>query len=158
MKLALISVSDKTNLSTLTNHLLQNDYQIISTGGTYKYIIDNLEEKNKKKLEKKVIQVSDYTGFPEILDGRVKTLHPKIYGGLLYDPSIESHLDEFKKYSDKKSEYNMEKIDLVVSNLYPFQKVIMTGCSQEVAIENIELDGVYFRVILAIVRSSIIIW
>ena len=142
MKLALISVSDKTNLSLLTNHLLQNDYQIISTGGTYKYIIDNLEEKNKKKLEKKVIQVSDYTGFPEILDGRVKTLHPKIYGGLLYDPSIESHLDEFKQYSDKKSEYNMEKIDLVVSNLYPFQKVIMTGSSQEVAIENIDIGGV----------------
>ena len=62
MKLALISVSDKTNLSTLCNHLLQNDYQIISTGGTYKYIIDNLDLKNKKKLKKlyKSVTILDF--------------------------------------------------------------------------------------------------
>ena len=80
MKLALISVSDKSNLSELVNHLFKNDYNIISTGGTYKYILENMEnESNKKNL----IAVEDFTGFGEILGGRVKTLHPAIHAGIL---------------------------------------------------------------------------
>ena len=83
MKKAIISVSDKTNLPILIDFLLSQDYSIISTGGTYKFILNYVKKKDKDRI----ISVSDFTGFPEVLGGRVKTLHPKIYSGILFDPN-----------------------------------------------------------------------
>lgn len=134
MKTALISVSDKTNLKPLLIKLLFSNYQIISTGGTYKFIIENSPEEYKKYIYK----VEDFTKFPEILEGRVKTLHPKIYGGILYDPNLESHEKDFN------NPYNeLTKIDMVVVNLYPFREVITKiNFREEEAIENIDIGGV----------------
>ena len=141
-KVALISVSDKSNLDLLSNFLLKTNYNIISTGGTLQYILNNLDEENKadKNIENRIIQVSDYTGYPEILEGRVKTLHPKIYGGLLYDPSIESHTKEFEKINA--GDDKITRIDLVVANLYPFDKVVKSGGDEMSCIENIDIGGV----------------
>ena len=144
-KLAIISVSDKSNLDILINFLLEDDYSILSTGGTYKYIIDNLNEKNrnKKDIKTRITQVSDYTGFPEILEGRVKTLHPKVYGGLLYDPNIENHVKDFEKFNSiDGGNMGLQKIDLVVANLYPFDKVVKSGQDEMTCIENIDIGGV----------------
>ena len=140
MKLALISVSDKSNLTTLTKFLLDNQYHILSTGGTFKHICQNLSADDKKK----VIQVSDYTGFPELLEGRVKTLHPKIYSGILYDPSKAKHQKDFEEFSQSNhSQFNLEKIDLVVCNLYPFSETVANkNSSPEDIIENIDIGGV----------------
>ena len=79
MKYALISVSNKNNILDLVHYLLDNSFNILSTGGTYKHIFSNI----KPEYHQRIIKISDYTGFPEILSGRVKTLHPKIYGGIL---------------------------------------------------------------------------
>ena len=123
-KYALISVSDKSELQTIVKYLLDNQYTILSTGGTYKYILENNPNEHNR-----LIQVSDFTGFPEILGGRVKTLHPKIYGGLLWD--------------DKFDTTGIEKIDLVVVNLYPFEKTVANPNSKLTeAIENIDIGGV----------------
>ena len=123
-KYALISVSDKSNLEILVDYLYVKDYTILSTGGTFKYIYDNFE-----RARDSLVQVSDWTGASEILNGRVKTLHPKIYGGILYDSRFDTD--------------GIEKIDLVVANLYPFESSINSeDVTEEKAIENIDIGGV----------------
>nr|QDY52049.1 hypothetical protein 3_28 [Mimiviridae sp. ChoanoV1] len=144
MKLALVSVSDKSNLSVLVSYLLKNNFNIISTGGTYKYIIENIENNNidldTLEIHKRIIPVENFTGFPEILGGRVKTLHPKIYGGILYDSSILEHVKDFEKFND--TMYKLEKIDLVVVNLYPFSYTVERMKEPDEIIENIDIGGV----------------
>ena len=108
IKSALISVSDKSNLKTLLKILNKNKIKLISSGGTFKTI---------KKLKFNCEEVSNFTGFNEILDGRVKTLHPKIHAGILNKRSNKSHLRDLKKN-------NFENIDLVIVNFYPFEKTL----------------------------------
>ena len=126
IKKALISVSDKSNVLELAKSLNSFDIEILSTGGTAKLLKEN-------KI--KVTDVSDYTKFPEMLDGRVKTLHPKIHGGILARRDIPEHKETMKNYE-------IDPIDLVVVNLYPFEETIkQEGCSLELAIENIDIGG-----------------
>lgn len=126
MKRALVSVSDKTNLVPFVSGLVDLGYEIISTGGT------------KKTLEDagiKTISISDVTGFPEIMDGRVKTLHPNVHGALLCVRDNPSHVAQIK-------EHGIEYIDLVCVNLYPFkQTVLKPNVSHEEIIENIDIGG-----------------
>ena len=144
MKLALISTSDKSNLIPLSNFLLKNNYNIISTGGTYRYIVESIEsdkiDLDNLEIAKRVISVESFTGFPEILGGRVKTLHPKIYGGILYDPTNINHVQDYDKFND--TMYKLEKIDLVVVNLYPFQNAVKQNKSEDEIIEQIDIGGV----------------
>ena len=126
IKRALVSVSDKTGIEDLVKTLNEFDVEILSTGGTAKKI---------KDLGIPVKDVSEYTGFPEMMDGRVKTLHPKIHGGLLALRGDKSHMDVAKKH-------NIGMIDMVVVNLYPFEKTIRKeGVTLEEAIENIDIGG-----------------
>ena len=104
IKSALISVSDKSNLKPLLLTLKKNKIKIISSGGTFKKI---------QKLKFKCLEVSEFTGSNEILGGRVKTLHPKIYAGILNKRNNKSHVKDIKKN-------NFENIDLVIVNFYPF--------------------------------------
>jgi phosphoribosylaminoimidazolecarboxamide formyltransferase/IMP cyclohydrolase len=128
---ALISVSDKTGIIELAKFLAKQNIEILSTGGTAKLLADN---------NIPVIEVSDYTGFPEMMAGRVKTLNPKIHGGIL----ARRGLDEAVM-----AENDIQPIDLVVVNLYPFQAAIANPeCTLENAIENIDIGGP------AILRSS----
>ena len=106
----LISVSDKTNVEIIASHYIESNYHVLSTGGTYKYLLDRLPE-----YREKIVKLSDVTGFPEILDGRVKTLHPKIYGSLLCDLGKQKHLDQCV-------EHQIPNIKVVIVNLYPFSK------------------------------------
>lgn len=126
-KLALISVSDKTGVLEFAKELVHHHhYTILSTGGTAKLLSSNGIP---------VTEVSDYTGFPEMMDGRVKTLHPKIHGGLLCLRSNLSHMEQAK-------EHNINMIDLVVVNLYPFEATVAKpNCTLEDAIENIDIGG-----------------
>lgn len=126
IKRALVSVSNKSGLSDFISHLVKMEIEIISTGGTASFL---------KTEGIPVLQISDYTGSPEILDGRVKTLHPKIFGGLLGKRNDPKHLMEMQK--------NMiEPIDMVVVNLYPFESVTAKeDCPFEEAIENIDIGG-----------------
>lgn len=122
---ALVSVSDKSNLSTLAKTLVEHKVEVLSTGGTAKALSD---------LGVAVVKVSDYTGSPEILGGRVKTLHPKIHGGILALPSAE-HEAELQRH-------DIAPIDLVVVNLYPFRDVIAKpDASFEEAVEHIDIGG-----------------
>ena len=125
-KRALISVSDKTGVIEFAKQLVQLGFEIISTGGTKKTI---------HEAGIPVIGVSDVTGFPEILDGRVKTLNPMIHGGLLAkfdDPSHEAQMDE----------HSIDPIQIVCVNLYPFQQTIeKPDVTVEDAIENIDIGG-----------------
>jgi len=124
--LALISVSDKTNIVPFAKILVEKfGYKILSSGGTAKFLAD-------AKIS--VIKVSDFTNSPEILEGRVKTLHPKIHGGILAKRSSLKHQEDLKNQ-------NIEFIDLVIVNLYPFQKKISEKCSYDEAIENIDIGG-----------------
>src|SRR3989338_7183087 len=124
---ALISVSNKEGIVDFVKALRKRKVEIISTGGTAKL----LEEHNVK-----VMSVSDYTGFPEILDGRVKTLHPKIYGALL---AKQSDLEQVEKLK----EFGISKIDIVVVNLYPFEATVAKpDYTLSDAIENIDIGGV----------------
>ena len=125
IKRALISVSDKTGLVDLGRYLADNDVEILSTGGSAKTLAD------AGIIAK---EVAEYTGFPEIMDGRVKTLHPKVHGGLL---GRRSNL------ADKKImlEYDIPEIDLVVVNLYPFEKTVTSGADYNTCIENIDIGG-----------------
>ena len=125
--IALLSVSDKTGLIPLAKALINElDFKIISSGGTAKL----LESANLP-----VTRVADYTGFPEILEGRVKTLNPKIHGGILARRDKQNHLDDLK-------EQNINPIDLVVVNLYPFEQTISKdNVTWEEAIENIDIGG-----------------
>ena len=126
MKRVLVSVSDKTNLIPFVSSLSSLGYEVISTGGT------------KKALENagiKVTGISDFTGAPEILGGRVKTLHPKVHGGLLAIRNNEEHIKEVL-------ENDIKYIDMVVVNLYPFKQTIQKqDCSFQDAIENIDIGG-----------------
>ncbi len=122
---ALISVFDKTGLEELARGLTRLGVEIVSTGGTLK----SLEEKGIP-----VTAVSGVTGFPEILDGRVKTLHPKIHGGILANRAVPGHLDAL-------AEHGIDRIDLVVVNLYPFQETVARGASFEDTVEMIDVGG-----------------
>ncbi len=123
---ALVSVSDKMGLVEFAQVLADLGVEILSTGGT---------AKNLRGGGIKVIEVSDYTGFPEMMEGRVKTLHPKIHGGILGDRSKKEHLSQMKAQGIK-------PIDMVVVNLYPFEATIAKeGCTLEEAIENIDIGG-----------------
>ncbi|MDD5618665.1 MAG: bifunctional phosphoribosylaminoimidazolecarboxamide formyltransferase/IMP cyclohydrolase, partial [Candidatus Omnitrophica bacterium] len=126
VKRALISVSDKEGIVDLARELSNLGVDIISTGGTAKLL---------KKEGVNVKEISEHTGFPEMLDGRVKTLHPKIHGGLLALRNNPDHMKQIK-------EHNIEPIDMVVVNLYPFEATIKKpGVTLEEAIENIDIGG-----------------
>ncbi|WP_204183194.1 bifunctional phosphoribosylaminoimidazolecarboxamide formyltransferase/IMP cyclohydrolase [Mammaliicoccus sciuri] len=126
MKNAILSVSDKTNIEDFASKLIENDYKVFSTGGT------------KKALENagiEVYSVSELTNFPEIMDGRVKTLHPGVHGGILANRSIPEHLTALK-------EQDIDLIDLVVVNLYPFKETVKKeDVTEDEAIENIDIGG-----------------
>jgi phosphoribosylaminoimidazolecarboxamide formyltransferase/IMP cyclohydrolase len=124
IKRALISVSDKSGIVEFARALASNGVEILSTGGTASLLTDNGID---------VIEVSSYTGFPEMMDGRVKTLHPKIHGGLLGRRGVDD---------DVMQEHGIDPIDLLVVNLYPFeQTVAKPGTDLETAIENIDIGG-----------------
>ena len=122
---ALISVSDKENLTLLLKILKKFNIKIISSGGTYASI---------KKLGYECTELSKYTGFKEMLDGRVKTLHPKIHAGILHDRQNKKHQSEMAKQ-------NFPSIDLIVVNFYPFQKVVTSKSNAKNIIENIDIGG-----------------
>jgi phosphoribosylaminoimidazolecarboxamide formyltransferase/IMP cyclohydrolase len=125
IKKALISVSDKKNLKELLKVLAKHKVDLISSGGTYKEI---------KKLKFKCLEVSEYTDFPEILGGRVKTLHPKIHAGILSKRNDKSHSKDLKNN-------NFEEIDLVIVNFYPFEKTLNQTNNHLKIIENIDVGG-----------------
>ncbi len=126
IKRALISVSDKTGIVDFVRELQNFNVEIISTGGTAKTL---------REAGVEVRDVSDLTGFPEMMDGRVKTLHPKVHGGLLGVRDNPEHLAEM-------SEQGIEPIDMVVVNIYPFQETIKhEGISLGEAIEQIDIGG-----------------
>ncbi|SIS91265.1 bifunctional phosphoribosylaminoimidazolecarboxamide formyltransferase/IMP cyclohydrolase [Neptunomonas antarctica] len=121
---ALISVSDKTGIVEFARALQAQGTEILSTGGTYKLLRDN---------QIPAVEVSDYTGFPEMMDGRVKTLHPKVHGGILGRRGKDDAI---------MSEHGINPIDMVVVNLYPFQQTIARpDCDLSLAIENIDIGG-----------------
>ncbi len=123
---ALISVSDKTGIVDFARALASRGVQILSTGGTARLLAENGIT---------VQEVADYTGFPEILDGRVKTLHPKVHGGLLARRDLPEHLAALEQHG-------IERIDLLVVNLYPFQQTVARpDCTLIDAIENIDIGG-----------------
>ncbi len=124
--LALVSVSDKKNIIQFCKELVEQfNYKILSSGGTAKHLIE-------AKIP--VIKVADFTNSPEILGGRVKTLHPKIHGGILAKRTDEEHKNDIEAN-------NLELIDLVVVNLYPFKKTVDQGAKWEDVIENIDIGG-----------------
>ncbi len=124
MRRALISVSDKTGIVEFAHELEKLNVEILSTGGTAKLLTEN---------GIKTVEVSDHTGFPEIMDGRVKTLHPKIHGGILGRRDIDAEVMQ---------QHNIVPIDLVIINLYPFAATIAKpNCSLDEAIENIDIGG-----------------
>tara|TARA_B110000444_G_scaffold261178_1_gene311623 strand:- start:1854 stop:3428 length:1575 start_codon:yes stop_codon:yes gene_type:complete len=121
---ALISVSDKSGIVEFANGLQNQGVQILSTGGTFKLLSESGID---------VTEVSEYTGFPEMMDGRVKTLHPKVHGGIL---------GRRGKDDEVMAEHGIDAIDMVVVNLYPFENTIANpNCSLEDAIENIDIGG-----------------
>lgn len=137
IKRALISVSDKTGIIDFAKKLSSLGIAILSTGGTAKLFRDN---------QIAVIEVSDYTGFPEMLDGRVKTLHPKVHGGILGRRDLPEHVAAMQAAS-------IPNIDMVVVNLYPFEATVANpNCTLEDAIENIDIGGP------AMVRSAAKNW
>lgn len=125
IKRALISVSDKTGLIDFARFLSESGIEILSTGGTAKALRD---------AGMKITEVSDHTGFPEIMDGRVKTLHPKIHGGLL---AVRGNAAHQKAMQD----HDIALIDLVVINLYPFEATVAAGADFDACIENIDIGG-----------------
>ena len=126
IKRALISVSDKAGILDLAKELNSFGVELLSTGGTAKMIRD---------AGIPVMDVSDYTGFPEMMNGRVKTLHPKVHGGLLGLRDNPEHVDAMAKH-------DIEPIDMVVVNLYPFEATVAKeDCTLIDAIENIDIGG-----------------
>jgi phosphoribosylaminoimidazolecarboxamide formyltransferase / IMP cyclohydrolase len=126
MRRALISVSDKTGIVEIAKELIELGIEIISTGGTYKLLAD---------AGISVLPIEEVTHFPEMLDGRVKTLHPMIHGGLLFRRNDKNHVEAIKKH-------HISPIDFVIVNLYPFVETIKKeNCSLEHAIENIDIGG-----------------
>ncbi len=137
IKRALISVSDKTGILELASALTKLNIEILSTGGTAKLLREN---------HIAVTEVGDYTNFPEMLDGRVKTLHPKVHGGLLGRRDLPEHVATMQ-------EHRIPNIDLLVVNLYPFEETVAKpNCTLEDAIENIDIGGP------AMVRSAAKNW
>ncbi|WP_047532550.1 bifunctional phosphoribosylaminoimidazolecarboxamide formyltransferase/IMP cyclohydrolase [Methylotenera sp. N17] len=137
IKRALISVSDKTGIIEFAQALSQLGVELLSTGGTAKLFRDNSIP---------VIEVSDYTGFPEMLDGRVKTLHPKVHGGILGRRDLPEHVQAMQTQG-------IPNIDMVIVNLYPFEATVAKAdCTLEEAIENIDIGGP------AMVRSAAKNW
>ncbi len=137
IKRALISVSDKTGVLELAQALIKLNIEILSTGGTAKLFRDN---------NILVTEVGDYTGFPEMLDGRVKTLHPKVHGGILGRRDLPEHVATMQAH-------DIPNIDMVVVNLYPFEATVCKpNCTLEEAIENIDIGGP------AMVRSAAKNW
>ena len=123
---ALISLTDKSGIEGFVKELTDLGIEILSTGGTAKKLRDNGVD---------VVDVSDFTGFPEMLDGRVKTLHPLVHGGILAQKTNQDHLDQMKKYG-------LKPIDLVAVNLYAFEKTTADpDCTLANAIENIDIGG-----------------
>ena len=122
---ALISVTDKTGIVEFAKELELLGIEIISTGGTARVL---------REGDVKVIDISELTDFPEILEGRVKTLHPKVHGGILFKREKEDHIETIKKH-------NIKPIDLIVVNLYAFEKVVEKGTDLDTAIENIDIGG-----------------
>ncbi|MFP5349468.1 MAG: bifunctional phosphoribosylaminoimidazolecarboxamide formyltransferase/IMP cyclohydrolase, partial [Gammaproteobacteria bacterium] len=123
---ALISVSDKTGIVEFARALAARGVEIVSTGGTARLLAQS---------GIKVVEVGDYTGFPEMLDGRVKTLHPRIHAGVLARRDLAAHQQALKQH-------DIPPIDLVVVNLYPFeQTVAKPNCPLDEAIENIDIGG-----------------
>ena len=123
MKWALLSVWDKMGIIELAQELLRNKYNIMSSGGTGKALAD---------AGVKFTEVSSYTGFPEMMDGRVKTLHPKVHGGLLGRRQIDDAV---------MARHGINRIDLLVVNLYPFEKMCRQHLDLEALIEFIDIGG-----------------
>jgi phosphoribosylaminoimidazolecarboxamide formyltransferase/IMP cyclohydrolase len=122
---ALVSVYDKTGLEDLVRGLHEAGVALVSTGGSAALI---------EKLGLPVTKVEDLTGFPECLDGRVKTLHPKVHAGILADRRLESHVQQL-------ADLGVEPFDLVVSNLYPFTQTVMSGAGPDECVEQIDIGG-----------------
>ena len=125
IKTAILSVYDKAGIVEFAQGLRRLGIEMLSTGGTAKMLRENAIS---------VQDIADYTGFPEILDGRVKSLHPKIHAGLLYRRDIQADRDTVKKLG-------IRKIDMVVVNLYPFEKVTSRPIELGEALENIDIGG-----------------
>ncbi|MFN5824106.1 MAG: bifunctional phosphoribosylaminoimidazolecarboxamide formyltransferase/IMP cyclohydrolase, partial [Sphingomonadales bacterium] len=125
IKRALLSVSDKAGLVELGHALAKRNVELVSTGGTAKTL---------REAGLKVMDISDLTGFPEMMDGRVKTLHPKVHGGLLAVRDNAEHAAAMK-------DHGIGAIDLVVVNLYPFAQTVAKGSSRDEIIENIDIGG-----------------
>ena len=125
MSRALVSVYDKVGLVELGKNLEKHGIEILSTGSTAKTL---------REAGVKVIPVEEYTGFPEMLGGRVKTLHPRIHGGILADQSDPEHLSQL-------AAQNIAPFDLIVINLYPFTQTIASGAKFEESIEQIDIGG-----------------
>jgi phosphoribosylaminoimidazolecarboxamide formyltransferase/IMP cyclohydrolase len=128
IKNAIISVYDKDNLDKLIPYLEQNNYQIYSTGGTMTHILKYIKKKSN------VFSISEYTGFPEICQGRVKSLHPSIYGGILGIRTNPDHLEDLIRN-------DIKLFDLIVVNLYPFEKVLEQQLCEAILLENIDIGG-----------------
>ena len=125
MKRALISVTNKDGVVDFAKGLVELGFEIVSTGGTMKVLQENGVS---------CIAIDDVTGFPEMLDGRVKTLHPMVHGGLLYRRDLPSHVETIKKHG-------IHPIDLVCVNLYEFEKALKAGKDLPDMIENIDIGG-----------------
>ena len=123
MKYALLSVTDKSGIGSFAKGLKEAGYTLLSTGGTLRTI---------KEAGVEVVAIDDYTKFPEMLDGRVKTLHPMVHGGILYKRDEQSHVDTVK-------EHGIESIDLVCVNLYAFDETYHAKKSDEELIEKIDI-------------------
>src|SRR6201986_3913665 len=122
---ALVSVSDKSGIVDFARSLAGFGIELISTGGTRKILSD---------AGLKVLDVSDLTGFPEMMDGRVKTLHPAVHGGLLARRGNSEHVEAMRAH-------NIRPIDILVVNLYPFEATVARGAAFDACIENIDIGG-----------------
>ncbi len=122
---ALVSVYDKSGLEDLARALHEAGVELVSTGGSAALI---------ERLDLPVTKVEDLTGFPECLDGRVKTLHPRVHAGILADRRLESHVEQLR-------ELEIEPFDLVVSNLYPFTQTVASGATPDECVEQIDIGG-----------------
>jgi len=126
MERALISLTDKSGIETFASELAGLGIEILSTGGTAKKL---------REAGLNVMDVSEFTGFPEMLDGRVKTLHPKVHGGILYQRNNDEHVKQCQTHG-------LQQIDLVAVNLYAFDKTVANpDCTLQDAIENIDIGG-----------------
>ena len=126
IKRALISVYDKNGIEQISKRLIELGVEIVSTGGTFDFL---------KSLEIPVKSVEEITGYPSILGGRVKTLHPKVFGGILFRRDLSED-------SLQTEEYGIPEIDLVIVDLYPFEKYVASSASHQEIIEKIDIGGI----------------